>query len=84
MNETEKLISEIDGVLRACGDEPLGVSSATPAGEELRLLQSARDAYLARLRTKKPLYRLLPADMIPDMFLQALKSREAELQPPGA
>ncbi len=84
MNETEKLISEINGFLRACGDEPLGVSSVTPGGEELRLLRSARDAYVARLRRKMPLYRLLPADMIPDMFLQALKSREAELQPPGA
>lgn len=84
MNETEKLISEINGVLRACGDEPLGFSSGTPGEGELRLLQSARHAYVARLRTKKPLYRLLPADLIPDMFLQALKSREAELQAPGA
>ncbi len=84
MNETEKLIAEINGVLRACGDEPLGVSPATPGGEELRLLHSARDAYVTRLRQKMPLYRLLPAALIPDMFLQALKSREAELLTPAA
>ena len=46
---------------------------------ELEHLRKVREAYTVRLLVKFPLYRLLPAKMIPDMFLQALSNREAEL-----
>lgn len=80
MNETEQMLDEINGFLRAVGDEPLHLSMQGPLSE-LDLLRAVRREYTARLRAKVPAYRTLPSDAaIPDLFLQALRSREAELE----
>ena len=80
MNETEKMIEEIDALLQSLGDPPLGILGRTPEQSELQLLEETRDEYTRRLRQKMPLYHLVPASMIPDMFLQALNSREAKIR----
>lgn len=80
MNDTEELLHAINGLLRALGDEPIQVT--VPAGEsELNLLRTVKKAYLERLLAKVPAYRALPTDaLIPDMFLQSLRNREAQLE----
>ncbi len=80
MNETEQMLDEVNGFLRALGDEPLHISVRASLSE-LDLLGAVKTEYTARLRAKVPAYRSLPSDAaIPDLFLQALRSREAELE----
>ena len=80
MNDTEQLLHAINGLLSSLGDEPIHV--AVPAGEsELTLLRTVRKTYLERLFAKVPAYRAIPKEaLIPDMFLQALRNREAQLE----
>jgi hypothetical protein len=81
MNETEKMVREINDFLRAVGDEPLNISAPDTAASELDSLRQARQEYTRRLLQKVPKYAALNSDaLIPDMFLQALRSREAELE----
>ncbi|HOB97689.1 MAG TPA: hypothetical protein PKM43_02950 [Verrucomicrobiota bacterium] len=80
MNETEQIVHEVNGFLCALGDEPLQFPVQTPLSE-LDLLLAVKTEYTARLRAKVPAYRSLPSDTaIPDLFLEALRSREAELE----
>jgi len=80
MNETEELLHAINGLLSALGDEPIQVNPS--AGEsELTLLRTVQKTYLERLLSKVPAYRAIPNEaLIPDMFLQALRNREAQLE----
>jgi hypothetical protein len=81
MNETEQMIHEIDGFLRAVGESPLEIPDAVRAADEIDLLRAARAEYLKRLIQRVPKYgRLHSEEAIPDMFLQALKSRAQKLQ----
>lgn len=80
MNETEQMITEINGFLAAIGEDPLHLPGDLTSCPELDLLRAARSQYTERLLKKVPKYSRLPSkDMIPDMFLEALRSREAEL-----
>jgi beta-phosphoglucomutase-like phosphatase (HAD superfamily) len=80
MNDTEQLLQAINELLGALGDKPIQIT--VPAGEsELTLLRTVTKEYLERLLAKVPAYRALPKDApIPDMFLQALRDHEAELE----
>jgi hypothetical protein len=81
MTETEKMTLEVNGFLRLLGDEPLDVPAASASTSELAFLRQVKEEYTRRLLQKAPKYRALKSDaLIPDMFLQALKSREAELE----
>ena len=80
MNETEQMLHELNDFLCAVGDEPLHIPAQT-ALSELDLLRAVKTEYTARLRAKVPAYRSLPSDAaIPDLFLEALRSREAEFK----
>jgi hypothetical protein len=80
MNETEKMIGEIDALLQLLGDSPLGISGQTPEQSELQLLEKARDEYTKRLRQKMPLYHLVPASMIPELLTYACAKMSAFLR----
>jgi len=81
MNPTETMLQEINGLLRAAGDEELRIETATAGRSELELLRIVRQEYTRRLLQKVPQYRgLAQNQLIPDMFLQALIHREAELK----
>jgi hypothetical protein len=78
MTETEKMIREMNGVLKAVGDDELTIPECA---SELELLSAVKKEYKRRLLDKIPKYRLIPFEkLIPDLFLQALRSRESELK----
>ena len=80
MNDTEQLLHAINELLGALGDKPIQVTFS-PGESELTLLRTVKKEYLERLLAKVPAYRALPKDApIPDMFVQALRDREAELE----
>ncbi len=77
MTETEKMIQEMNGLFRMIGDEELVIPKCT---SELELLRKIKEEYKRRLLEKVPKYKAIPSEaLIPDMFLQALRSRENEL-----
>jgi hypothetical protein len=78
MTVTERMVQEINSLLTALGEAELTVLKLDEQGE-LEHLREVRQAYTARLMEKMPRYRPMRADVIPDMFLQALRKREAEL-----
>lgn len=79
MNDTEQLLRAINELLGAVGDKPIQVTFS-PGESELTLLRNVKKEYLERLLAKVPAYRALPKDApIPDMFVQALRDREAQL-----
>ena len=82
MTETEKMIQEINGLFKLTGDEELTIQKCT---SELELLRTVKEEYKRRLLDKIPKYRAIPSEtLIPDMFLQALRSRECELEAESA
>ncbi len=76
MNLTEKMTEEINVFLKAVGEAELPVFQEK---SEWNLLRKVKAAYTVRLLEKMPQYKTFPAEKIPDMFLQALGNREAEL-----
>ena len=78
MTVTERMVQEINSLLTALGEAELTVLKLDEQGE-LEHLRKVREAYTSRLLVKIPQYRSMRADVIPDMFLQALRKREAEL-----
>jgi len=79
MTETEIMIQEINGLFKLTGDEELTIQKCA---SELELLRTVKEEYKRRLLDKIPKYRAIPSEaLIPDMFVQALRSRESELQP---
>ena len=82
MTETEKMIQEINGLFKLTGDEELTIQKCT---SELELLRTVKEEYKRRLLDKIPKYRAVFSEtLIPDMFLQALRSRESELEAESA
>jgi len=49
MNETEQMIQEIDGFLRAVGESPLALPDTLRGAAEIDLLRAARAEYTKRL-----------------------------------
>jgi lysozyme family protein len=83
MTETEQIIQEINGIFKLTGDE--GVTIPKEWASELELLRTVKEEYKRRLLDKIPKYRAIPSEtLIPDMFLQALRSRESELEAESA
>ena len=81
MTETDKMTLEVNGLLRLLGDEPLDVPAPGASTSELAFLRQVKEEYTRRLLQKVPKYSALKSGaLIPDMFLQALNSREAELE----
>lgn len=80
MNETERMLREINGLLGAMGNKPIQVTLQGPV-PELTLLRVVKQEYKARLLDQVPAYRAIPSDAaIPDLFLQALQTREVPLE----
>ena len=79
MTKTDKLIEEINGLFAALGEDRLEIPGVRPGMPEVELLRRAREEYTRRLLLKEPRYRSLPPALIPDLFLQALRIREGEL-----
>jgi hypothetical protein len=78
MTTTEKMVQEINGLFKLTGDEELVIPKFA---SELELLQVIKAEYKRRLLEKVPKYKMLPFEaLIPDMFIQALRKREGELQ----
>jgi hypothetical protein len=78
MTETEKMVQEINGLFRMTGDEELLIPKFE---SELELLREIKEEHKRRLLEKVPKYRKIHSEeIIPDMFLQALRKREGELQ----
>jgi hypothetical protein len=80
MTVTEQMAQEMSQVLRQMGEEELTIPDLKHAGSELALLRKVKKDYTKRLLDKIPKYRALPEAMVPDMFLHALRTREAELE----
>jgi hypothetical protein len=81
MNETEKMVQEMNGLFRMLGDEELPMPKAPERTSELELLRGVKEEYKQRLLKKIPAYRSIPSEaLMPDMFLQALRKRESELE----
>ena len=81
MTETEKMLEEINNLLRLLGDEPIDVPAPSSSASELAFLRNVKQEYTRRLRLKIPKDKALKSDaLIPDMFLMALRSREGELE----
>jgi len=84
MTETEKMAREMSEFLRLIGDAPLNVPSPSHSTSELEFLRSLKQEYTRRLLEKVPKYRAIKSDaLIPDMFLDALRRRETELEKGG-
>lgn len=79
MTQTEKMVREMNGFFKQIGEEELPFPTGGERESELELLRQVKEEYTKRLRKKIPKYKSLPADIIPDMFLQALRNREREL-----
>lgn len=80
MTMTEQMAREMSEFLRLTGDEPLNVLLESGSTPELEFLRALKKEYTRRLLQKMPQYRLLKSEeFIPDMFLDALRRREAEL-----
>jgi hypothetical protein len=80
MTVTEKMAREINGLLKALGEAELTIPKQGELVPELELLRRVKEQYAGRLLQKMPQYRSLPTEAIPDMFLQALRKRENELE----
>jgi hypothetical protein len=84
MTETEKMAREMNDFLCALGDEPLDVPFPDHSTSELQFLRALKQDYTRRLLEKMPQYRKYKSEtLIPDMFLDALRRREAELERGG-
>ena len=81
MTETDKMAREMSAFLRLLGDEPLKVPAPNHSLPELEFLRILKQEYTRRLLHKVPKYRAFASEaLIPDMFLDALRRREAELE----
>ncbi len=80
MTPTEKMVQEINGFFAAIGEDKLALPAGHERLSELELLRRVKEEYTQRLIRQFPAYRLLPSRLIPDLFLQALRNREAELE----
>lgn len=77
------MLQEVNGILRLVGDKPIEVPVPVTAASELDFLRRVKAEYARRLVEKVPKYKSMDPDAIPEMFLQALRNREAQLQSGG-
>ena len=81
MTETDKMAREINEFLRLLGDEPLNVPAPNHSIPELEFLRILKREYMRRLLLKVPKYTAFASEaLIPDLFLDALRRREAEFE----
>lgn len=79
MTETEQMIQEMNGIFKLTGDDEVTIPKEWAS--ELELLRTVKEEYKKRLLAKIPKYKLIPSEsLMPDMFIQALRSRESELE----
>ncbi|MFM7101165.1 MAG: hypothetical protein ACKO3N_08330 [Verrucomicrobiota bacterium] len=83
MTETEKMLEEINSILRLVGQLPIEVPGPVTAASELDFLARVKAEYTRRLVEGVPKYQSMDPEAIPEMFLQALKSRKAQLESGG-
>ncbi|MBN8247082.1 MAG: hypothetical protein J0L84_06520 [Verrucomicrobia bacterium] len=80
MNETERMLQQINELFRALGDQPIQLALQGPV-PELDLLRAVKQEYRDRLFAKVPAYRAIPSEAaIPDLVLQSLRYHEAQLE----
>jgi len=79
MTQTEKMVREMNGFFKEIGEEELPFPTSGEQPPELELLRQVKEEYRKRLLKKIPKYKDIPAEIIPDMFFQALRNREREL-----
>jgi hypothetical protein len=79
MTETEKMVREMNGLFKQIGEEELPFPTSGEREPELELLRKIKEEYTKRLLKKIPKYRGIPHELIPDIFLEALRSRERKL-----
>ena len=78
MTQTETMVREMNGLFREIGEDELAIPECA---SELELLREVKKEYKRRLLEKIPKYKRIPFESgIPDLFLQALRSRESELK----
>jgi hypothetical protein len=81
MTETETMAREMNQLMRLLGDEELSIPEPDESTSELEFLKALKQQYTGRLLQKVPKYQALKSEaLIPDMFLDALRRREAELE----
>jgi hypothetical protein len=84
MTETEKMVRDMGRFMRSLGDADFSVPEPDRSTSELEYLRTAKQVYVKLLLQKMPKYRVFKSEaLIPDMFLDALRRREAELEPGG-
>ena len=70
--------------IRSLGDADYSVPAPDRSTSELEYLRTAKPIYIQLLLQKMPKYKALKSEaLIPDMFLNALRRREAELEAGG-
>ena len=72
------MVQEVNGLFKLTGDDKLMVPKEWAS--ELDLLRAVKKEYKKRLLAQVPKYKLIPSEALwPDMFFQALRNRELEL-----
>jgi hypothetical protein len=79
MTKTEKMVREINGFFKQIGEEEISMPISGEGKSELELLRNIKAEYTKRLLEKIPKYKSIPPELIPDMFLQALRNHERDL-----
>ena len=80
MTQTEKMVREMNGFFKQLGEDELSFQTIGERQSELELLRNVKVEYTRRMRQKIPKYKWISAEIIPDMFLEALRNRERELK----
>jgi len=84
MNLTQKMTVEMNSLFKALGEEEIPAPAMADFPSELEFLRSIKAEYKKRLFKHVPKYKLIPVEsLVPDMFLVALRNREAELEAKG-
>ena len=74
------MVRAMNGFLKEMGEDELPFPTVGKPESELEMLRNIKKEYKRRLLDKVPKYRsLCSEETIPDMFFQALRSRELEL-----
>ena len=79
MTQTQKLLRDMNDFIQQVGDSPIEAPLPSDQLSELEYLRQVKQEYTRRLLEKSPKYNGLPKHEIPDLFLDALRKREAEL-----
>ncbi len=79
MTETQEMLREVNSFIRAIGETEIAVSANPDEVSELDYLREVKNEYKKRLLKKVPKYERVPEKNIPDLFLAALRRREATL-----